>query len=268
MELGIPASQVREMVKQFRKVVSVSGSDRLGFLQGLISNDIERLKNGLMYAALLTPQGKYLFDFFLFERGNAVMVDVASDRSLQLVETLNLYKLRQSVEIAHSDVLVQLGLGKTPPDAFADPRCRSLGWRYYGKSHMHGGDIDWDAIRVEHCIPESGIELQPNATYILEAEFERLNGVDFHKGCFVGQEVTARMKHKLQRKKGLATVSVEGNAPRGAELRSNGRLVGNLFTRSGNKAIAFLRFDRIGDTPLMAGDSVIQLAESGRKPPD
>ena len=268
MELGIPDSHEREMAKQFRKVVSVSGSDRHGFLQGLISNDIERLKDGLIYAALLTPQGKYLFDFFLFEREHAVMVDVASDRSLQLVEALNFYKLRQSVEIELSDVPVQLGLERTPPDAFADPRCRSLGWRYYGNSRMHGGDIDWDAIRVEHCIPESGIELQPNATYILEAEFERLNGVDFHKGCFVGQEVTARMKHKSQRKKGLATVSVEGDAARGAELRSDGRLVGNLFTRSGDKAIAFLRFDRIGDAPLVAGDSVIQLADSGYKPPD
>ena len=121
MELGIPDSHEREMAKQFRKVVSVSGSDRLGFLQGLISNDIERLKDGLIYAALLTPQGKYLFDFFLFEREHAVMVDVASDRSLQLVEALNFYKLRQSVEIEFSDVPVQFGLEGTPPDAFADP---------------------------------------------------------------------------------------------------------------------------------------------------
>ena len=104
--------------------------------------------------------------------------------------------------------------------------------------------MDWDALRVEHLIPASGIELLPNETYILEADFERLNGVDFRKGCYVGQEVTARMKHKTELRKGFATVSIEGKAPVGTEIVAGDKTAGTLFTQSGGKAIAYLRFDR------------------------
>ena len=117
--------------------------------------------------------------------------------------------------------------------------------------------IDWDAIRVAACIPETGIELIPEDTYLLEAGFERLHGVDFRKGCYVGQEVTARMKHKTELRKGLVSVGIEGAAPVGTPiLMADGREAGVLFTRSGPRAIAHMRFDRMGDG-LVAGDARI-----------
>ena len=121
---------------------------------------------------------------------------------------------------------------------------------------MADTQIDWDALRVAACVPETGIELIPNDTYILEAGFERLNGVDFKKGCYVGQEVTARMKHKTELRKGLALVSVEGSVPSGTEIQAGGRPVGRFFTQSSNRAIAYLRFDRaVGE--MSAGNATI-----------
>ena len=251
-----------------RTVVSVSGPDRHDFLQGLITNDVAGLSAGLVYSALLTPQGKYLFDFFLFEFGDAVMIDTASACAPELARLLSFYRLRRPVTIAATDMPVATGLATPPPGGMPDPRSPHLGWRRYGGSGTGDADVDWDSIRVDHCIPETGIELIPNVSYILEAGFERLNGVDFHKGCYVGQEVTARMKHKAKLSKGMATVEVEGDAPFGAEVHSGKRSVGNLFTRSGNRAIAFLRFDRLRGEPLHAGDSVIRLvgAHPGESP--
>ena len=116
--------------------------------------------------------------------------------------------------------------------------------------------IDWDAIRVAHAIPESGVELVPDDSFILEMGFERLNGVDFRKGCYVGQEVTARMKHKTELKKGLVTVGIDGSAAVGTEIFSGDKPVGTLFTQSGGKAIAYLRFDRAGPE-MTAGDAAV-----------
>jgi folate-binding protein YgfZ len=103
--------------------------------------------------------------------------------------------------------------------------------------------VDWNSLRVAHLVPETGIELTPD-TFILEAGFERLHGVDFRKGCYVGQEVTARMKHKTELRKGLAQVTVSGAAPVGTELRTDGKSAGTLFTQADGKGIAYLRFDR------------------------
>ena len=122
-------------------------------------------------------------------------------------------------------------------------------------------EIDWDALRVEACVPESGIELVPNDTYILEAGFERLSGVDFKKGCYVGQEVTARMKHKAELRKGLALVEVDGSAPVGTEIIANGKPAGRLFTQSGGLGIAWLRFDRATDK--MQADSAVLRRATG-----
>ncbi|MGF1503215.1 MAG: YgfZ/GcvT domain-containing protein, partial [Paracoccaceae bacterium] len=115
------------------------------------------------------------------------------------------------------------------------------------------------AQRVRHAIPETGVELIPEETFILEAGFERLNGVDFRKGCYVGQEVTARMKHKTALRKGLARVSVTGTAPPGTEIVTDeGKPAGTLFTIAGSRGLAHLRFDR-ADGPLRAGEATVRL---------
>ena len=224
-----------------RAVIEVAGGDRESFLQGLVSNDLGRLRDGLVYAALLTPQGKYLADFFLKADGERILLDVAEGLAPGLLQRLSMYRLRADVTLAPTEVKVRRGTGPVPAGALPDPRHPAMGWRLYG---AEGGDdgTDWDAIRVEHLIPETGIELTPE-TYILEAGFERLGGVDFRKGCYVGQEVTARMKHKTELRKGLAQVRVEGTAPAGTPILAGEREVGTLYTQSGGRGIAHLRFD-------------------------
>ena len=226
-----------------RRILKVAGTDRLDFLQGLITNDIAKLSNGLVYAALLTPQGKYIADFFLKAEGDTILLDASEAQADDLLRRLTMYKLRADVSIATTDLALHRGTGNVPPDALVDPRHPALGWRAYRAAPESDDGSDWDAIRVAHCIPESGIELTPD-TFILEANFEALNGVDFRKGCYVGQEVTARMKHKTTLRKGLTRVDVDGEAATGSEITAGEKAAGTLFTRAGNAAIAYLRFDR------------------------
>lgn len=235
-----------------RRILRLTGADAKSFLQGLVTNNVDHLEEGLVYAALLTPQGKYLADFFLAADGDAVLLDVEASLAEGLMKRLNMYRLRADVQVEMTDLQVKRGTGPVPEGALMDPRHGDLGWRLYG---AEGGDdgSDWDAIRVAHCIPESGVELGPES-YILEAGFEALKGVDFRKGCYVGQEVTARMKHKTELRKGLRRVEVAGAAPVGTEITADGKPVGTLFTQSGGKGIAYLRFDR-AKGEMQAGDA-------------
>lgn len=236
-----------------RSLWAVTGADRFKFLQGLISNDMLPLEKapGILWTGFLTPQGKYLADFFVIRPVGAdhLLIDIKTSHAADTLRRLTMYRLRADVQIAPSDLGVVRGLGTPPDGAFADPRHPALGWRGYG---LPGGAaaIDWDAIRVAQCIPETGIELTPD-TFLLEAGFDRLHGVDFRKGCYVGQEVTARMKHKTELKKGLVTVAIDGAAPVGTPILSGEKEAGTLFTQSGGRAIAHLRFDRMQD--MVAG---------------
>ncbi|MCP3972153.1 MAG: folate-binding protein YgfZ [Rhodobacteraceae bacterium] len=242
---------------QDRQVIRIGGADRLDFLQGLITNDVNRLQQGLVYAALLSPQGKYLADFFLVPAGDAVLLDVQREFALGLVQRLTMYRLRADVTIEPQDIPVWRGLGRPPEGGLADPRDPGLGWRHYGALQIGETDMGWAALRVAACVPETGIELIANGTYILEAGFERLNGVDFKKGCYVGQEVTARMKHKTELRKGLVPVAVEGAAPPGTAITAAGKPVGTLYTQSGGRGIAWLRFDRAAGE-MTAGPATVQ----------
>lgn len=238
-----------------RTVFAITGADRVKFLQGLVTNDVEQ--DGLVYAALLTPQGKYLADFFLFQTPDAILIDVKDSFAEGLLRRLNMYKLRADVTISPSPLSVLRGLGNTPSGAFSDPRNSGLGWRCYTEGTGKPSTIDWDAIRVFKCVPETGVELLENDSYILESGFETLSGVDFKKGCYVGQEVTARMKHKTELRKGLATVAVAGAASVGTKIVTNGKPVGQIYTQANGLGIAYLRFDRAkGD--MRAGDAVIK----------
>ena len=241
-----------------RRILRLTGPDTEDFLQGLITNDIRRLDRGLVYAAILTPQGKYLADFFLARTEGGVLLDVAESLADGLVKRLTMYRLRAKVDIADSGLHLQRGTGPAPDGALPDPRHDALGWRAYTPAPEGDDGTDWDAIRVAHLIPETGVELTPD-TFILEAGFEALQGVDFRKGCYVGQEVTARMKHKTDLRKGLARVAIEGAAPVGTEITAEGKPAGTLFTRSGNEAIAYLRLDR-AQGEMRAGDATLRLA--------
>ncbi len=239
-----------------RQIIAVTGTDREDFLQNLVTNDVAGLKDGLVWTALLTPQGKYLADFFLVPAGDAILIDVAAPLAPGLLQRLTMYKLRADVALAPQDTVVATGTGPVPVGAFADPRHPALGWRAYdGRAGAAGVD---DGLRIAHMVPESGVELVPNESYPLEMNFEALHGVDFRKGCYVGQEVTARMKHKTELKKGLARVSVEGEAPVGTDIVTvDGKPAGTLFTQADGAGLAYLRFDRAGGE-MKAGAAVVR----------
>lgn len=244
-----------------RRVIRIGGDDRESFLQSLVTNDVAGLAKGLVYSALLTPKGKYLADFFLVSDPDGILIDVDASLAPDLLRRLTMYRLRAKVSIDETDIPVTRGLGAPPDGAFADPRDAALGWRAYGRDADGPGEIDWTALRIAHAVPEVGTELIPDDSYILEYGFERLNGVDFRKGCFVGQEIVARMKHKSTLRKGLARVGIEGAAETGAEITAAGKPVGRLGSRRGDTALAFLRFDR-ADGDMTAGSARLwRLAE-------
>ena len=237
-----------------RRVIALTGADARAFLKGLTTNDVKAPGAGLSYGALLTPQGKYLVDFLMWDDGTAIHLDVHESLAEALMRRLSMYRLRAAVEIAPTALKVRRGLGPLPEGAMADPRHPALGWRAYGHEEGTAPLIDWNAIRVANVIPESGIELIPDESYILEMGFERLGGVDFRKGCYVGQEVTARMKHKTELRKGLVALGMDGAAEPGTAVEADGKPAGTLHTVAGDRALAYLRLDRAeGAQALTAG---------------
>ncbi|MEC7764322.1 MAG: folate-binding protein [Pseudomonadota bacterium] len=237
-----------------RTIFRLTGADRVKFLDNLVTNNVK--PGGISYAALQTPQGKYIADFFMVDQGDETLIDVDSTLAQPLGQRLNMYKLRADVQIEATELHALRGRGDMPEGAYPDPRHEALGWRLYSDTPGDAPATDWDALRVALNVPASGEELTPD-TFILEAGFDRLNGVDFKKGCFVGQEVTARMKHKTELRKGYVTVTFDGPADPGTEsVTAEGKPAGKLHTRAGDRAIAYLRFDR-AEGPMTAGDATV-----------
>lgn len=245
-----------------RTVLRVSGADHFDFLQDLVSNDLAGVSDGAVYAALLSPQGKYLFDFFLISDDGAVLIDVKADRAAALMQRLGMYRLRAKVDLVETKLQVlQVFEARPETTAYADPRHPQMGWRIYREtpeSILTGipeAEPETETqLRIAHVIPETGIELISDESYILEQGFERLNGVDFAKGCYVGQEIVARMKHKTSLRKGLVGVTLSGEVPSGTPITVDGKPVGTIHTNLDGVGLAYLRFDRAKG--LMQADGV------------
>ncbi len=270
-----------------RGLLRVSGADARPFLQGLITNDVDRLETGgSIYAAMLSAQGKYQFDFHLFDASalvqDALILDIASDRLESLAKRLNMYRLRRDVEIADASAEYGVALawngvfenfGMCGANTIISPDSRSpeLGVRIIAPTPDQAlkamgaapaSPAEYDALRVALGVPESGAELVADASYILENRFEALNGVDFKKGCYVGQEVTARMKHKTELRKGLVRVAIEGHAPApGTDITVDGKPAGTLFTSSGGSGLAHVRLDRARAGQMQAGAAKISIID-------
>ncbi len=257
-----------------RAVLAISGPQATSFLQGLITNDMEQLTaQKAIYAALLTPQGKILFDFQVIRAdSNKFYVDCDKTRLDDLVQRLTLYRLRAKVEISKTLLAVAAVWGECelpalPEEAiiFDDPRLSELGQRIIApveevkEMFSDNGDY-YEAHRLSLGIPNSA-DLDSDSVFALDAGLEELNGVAFSKGCYVGQEVTSRMKHRTSARKRFLIVETNGEMPQGSSLEANGKEIGVLGIGNGSVALALVRLDRIpkDETLITCGGKPVKL---------
>jgi hypothetical protein len=255
-----------------RALVRLEGPDWRTFLQGLLSQDVESLADGeVRFAALLNPQGKLLFDLFLIGREGGCLLDVAADRREDLVRRLTMYRLRAKVEIAviEGDVLALWSADSAPaPGWLRDPRLPELGWRGYGVPAPAGAnlqdDVAYDAHRLSLGVPDPGKDCPFESDYPIEANFDLLNGIDFQKGCFVGQETTSRMKRRGLIKSRMVGLVYHGESPAfGAEILAGDLRAGEVRTASDGKAMALVRLDRIEGAALTTGGQSVEVLTPG-----
>lgn len=246
-----------------RTVIALSGEDRIPFLQGLITNDANLLTQDVaLYAAMLSPQGKFLHDFFLIPNGEEILLDINKHRAADLIARLNIYKLRSKISIQPIECKVSACWDAPAPppleDIIADPRLSALGWRIYGDAKLPEASLaDYETHRITLGIPDGATDMHIDKSFLLEFAFENLHGVSFSKGCYVGQEVTARSKFRGQVRKQIYCVSSEKILPTlGATITSNGMPIGELRSTSGHHGIALLKIEELEKitAPLMAGD--------------
>ena len=279
-------SDSRFVVLDDRAVLAIGGPDRVSFLQGLVSNDVARVsRERAIYAAFLTAQGKYLHDFMLIERDEAFWLDGERARLADLKRRLSMYRLRAKVTLEERPDLAvaavldgsPLGLPAEPGAArlfdngivFTDPRLPALGTRailpqdevrsgLMAAGLSEGEFAEYDRRRLALGIPDGSRDLVLDKTILLEAGFDELNGVDWNKGCYIGQELTARTKYRGLIKKRLFPVRIDGPAPEaGALVMQDGHEAGEMRSNRDSVGLALLRLETIGKGELTAGDAIL-----------
>jgi len=252
-----------------RAVITADGPDVVGFLNGLMTQTVE--PGELRFAGLLTPQGRLLYDLFVGVSGQTALIDVAAEHRAALLARLTLYRLRAKVELAASDLRVHALFG-FDPDAIdgypADPRLPSLGWRFYGDLATATATEDaYDAHRLSLGVPGPA-DWGTDKTHPIEANFDLLNGIDFKKGCFVGQETTSRMKRRGTIKTRMLPIAFNGPPPApGAEVLAGELRAGEVLSGRDGRAMALLRLDRIAGSALTVDGRPVTVDRPGWIPP-
>ncbi len=255
---------------QSRSLIFVSGPDWRSFLQGLITQDVETLRpEEARFGALLTPQGRLLFDLFVIGRQDGCWLDVLAQHRDAIIERLTMYRLRAKVALAadNTPVSTLYSASVTPvaPRSFfvRDPRLPELGWRGYGAvappEAQSFDERDRDAAKLRLGVPGPQ-DWGSDKTYPIEANFDLLNGIDFKKGCFVGQETTSRMKRRGQIKSRMLPITFEGAPPaRGAEILAGELRAGEVLSGAEGRAMALLRLDRVEGKSLTVDARAVTL---------
>jgi tRNA-modifying protein YgfZ len=272
-----------------RGVVKVSGGDARGFLNGLVTTNVARLHPGLgQFGALLTPQGKIIADFLVTEapsgHGGGFLIDCPRALAQTLADKFGIYKLRAKVAVENlSDSLGVLaawdGDPVMKPDlAYADPRDAAVGWRILVPAELAqkvadliGADLldsaAYEAHRIASGVPRGGLDFMYGDAFPHETNMDRLHGVDFDKGCYVGQEVVSRMQHRGTARTRTIRVILDGPAPEpGAAILAGDKPVGTMGSTAGRHGLALIRIDRAADaldagTPLTSGGLALRVAE-------
>ncbi len=236
-----------DLTLEDRGVVRVAGVDAAHFLQNLVTNDVDGLEIGaLRFAALLTPQGKILFDFLIHRRGeHEFWLDAAADKTAELAKRLSIYRLRAKIEI--SDESERLAVTVGPEAGPPDPRAPLGARRIVPRDESPAADAlsHYDTLRVAACVPEGGRDFAYGEAFPHDVNMDLLNGVDFKKGCYVGQEVVSRMRHRGEiRRRTVRVTSDDGPLESGAVVLDGELPVGSVGTVAGVQALAVLRTDR------------------------
>jgi tRNA-modifying protein YgfZ len=278
-----------------RGVVKVSGEDARNYLNGLVTTDVTRLAPGsARFGALLTPQGKIIVDFLITEapsgHGGGFLIDCPRALAQGLASKLGFYKLRAKVTVENlSDSLGVIAawdgdFAMRPDLAFADPREAKLGWRILAPEDLTqkvadliGADLvdsaDYEAQRIALGVPRGGLDFMYGDAFPHETNMDRLHGVDFDKGCYVGQEVVSRTQHRGTARTRIVRVSLDGPRPEpGSAILAGDKPVGTMGSAADNKGLALIRIDRVTDAlgaglALSAGGLAIRLADPSELPP-
>ena len=247
-----------------RAVIALTGPEARSLLQGLITNDVDKLApEHPLYAALLTPQGKVLFDFLIFEQDGAVLLDCRRTARDALVKRLTMYKLRAKVTITPCD---DLGVFADADNGLPDPRLPELGRRQIALRRGESSGTDaYHAQRLTLGVPE-GDDFGSDRMFALDADLDELHGVSFDKGCYVGQELTARMKHRGKDRKRLLPIGCAGDSlpAAGIPVMAGAHEIGTITTAYGARGFALIRLDRLseaGDTPLEANGVSVRITK-------
>lgn len=241
-----------------RAVIEVAGADAASFLQGLITNDIAKVENGrAIYAALLTPQGKIIAAFLIAPANGGYLIDCAAAQAADLAARLKKYKLRAKVTIAERPDLAIVASPTESEGSFADPRFAALGHRTITATPPANADAGaYHKHRIALGVPDAS-DLAPETHFPLDCNFEELHGVDFEKGCYVGQELTARMKHRATARRRILRVEAAAPLPpSGTPLKHGDTELGEMLGSIGGQGLAIVRLDRLGDASEATADGL------------
>ena len=275
--------------KEFHKlenksIIKIFGKDKFSFIQGIISNDVEILKRkSSIYSSILSPQGKFIVDFFLSIYKEFILLELNEDQRDQIVRKLEIYKLRSDVFIEEEKTISiflisndsEENLKKLKNDylCFEDPRFKSLFKRIYIFENSNKVNLDeynlkkisyseYNDLRLKHSIPDFKYDIIENKSLLLEMRFDELNGISWTKGCYMGQEITARMKYRNLVKKKLFKIKINFKKKISEEIKFNEEVVGYITSHNYREGLAYINLKSINEffkKNLISGDSTIRL---------
>lgn len=242
-----------------RRVLTITGEDRTHFLERLITTDVEKIGAGEMVAgALLSPQGKVIFDFLIGRIDDGFVIDISADLADSFKKRLTLYRLRSKVEISESPESVigiswqNDSLTSESDSSFADKRFppQEKVTRFYGKSlaalpFSQSSSNQWDLLRIKYGIAESGKDFKIGEVFPHDINFDQTGAISYKKGCYIGQEVVSRMHHRGTIRRRMLVVEAKDNLPAIGSIECEGKTIGNLGTVVGKHASAIVRIDKV-----------------------
>ncbi|TCR93068.1 folate-binding protein YgfZ [Rhizobium sp. BK376] len=253
-----------------RRLLHVIGADAESFLQNLITTDLSALgTDDAKPGALLTPQGKILFDFMIWRDGSGFVLETDAEQQEGLLKRLTMYRLRAAVELSVDEVEgVTVSWGDDASEGREDSRFAKAGIRLLRRVGQHGADAEalYEALRIECGVALSGADFALSDAFPHDVLMDFNGGLSFRKGCYVGQEVVSRMQHRGTARRRVVIVSGENALPvAGTEISAGGKPIGTLGSVVGNHGLAIVRIDRAGEamaaeTPILIGDVKASLA--------